>query len=293
MVRAPAARRGFTLIELLVVIAIIGILIALLVPAVQKVRESAARTQTTNNLKQVALATHGFNDVYKRLNWALAPAPGSTTLFTSMVQLLPFVEADNVLAEAVSGSATWNQNIIAAYMSPSDFTHNMGTITFSNGWVRSPGNFAINFQVVGKPSAGLTPNAMKNAGTNLVKSIPDGTSNCILYSTKYGLCGSGGSAWSVNILYPYNPVTLPATAGAYFAASPYIPDTAGVGTTFQVLPTKTGCNPNYAQTFYSSGILVAMADGSCRSVSPAVSGLTWRYALLPNDGNILGGDWND
>ena len=67
-------RPGFTLIELLVVIAIIAILIALLVPAVQKVREAAARTQSTNNLKQLALGCQGFHDVMKRLPGHFGPS---------------------------------------------------------------------------------------------------------------------------------------------------------------------------------------------------------------------------
>jgi prepilin-type N-terminal cleavage/methylation domain-containing protein len=116
-------RSGFTLIELLVVIAIIAILIALLVPAVQKVREAAARTQTVNNLKQITLASHSCNDVYKKMPPAMGwfgqvPITGggyaaSATLgtwpgacpMTCHIYLMPFYEQDN-LYKNIIGSGT-------------------------------------------------------------------------------------------------------------------------------------------------------------------------------------------
>src|SRR5438309_11792192 len=95
---------GFTLIELLVVIAIIAILIGLLLPAVQKVREAAARTQTMNNLKQVGLTIHNANDTYKRCppsigyypNPPTAAAGGNNSPGSIFYWLLPFMEPDNV-----------------------------------------------------------------------------------------------------------------------------------------------------------------------------------------------------
>ena len=105
MARFPVRRQGFTLIELLVVIAIIAILIGLLVPAVQKVREAAARTQCINNMKQIALSVHSYHDVNKRIppnainiaySWGTDSTYSSTQTWTWIARILPYLEQGNL-----------------------------------------------------------------------------------------------------------------------------------------------------------------------------------------------------
>jgi prepilin-type N-terminal cleavage/methylation domain-containing protein len=117
------SRSGFTLIELLVVIAIIAILIALLVPAVQKVRYAAARTQSTNNLKQIVLAAHSFHGVYKYLPYNGIGATDYATETTQdsgswAYQILPYTDQDALYASQTGTlPSTWGAGL-AVYMCP-------------------------------------------------------------------------------------------------------------------------------------------------------------------------------
>src|SRR5579884_3855120 len=93
------SRRGFTLIELLVVIAIIGILIGLLLPAVQKVREAANRAKCANNLKQLALAVHNYHDAYGYLPSSQLFKPGAVP-WSHLANLLPYIEQMDLYRQA-------------------------------------------------------------------------------------------------------------------------------------------------------------------------------------------------
>jgi prepilin-type N-terminal cleavage/methylation domain-containing protein/prepilin-type processing-associated H-X9-DG protein len=185
---ARLPRQGFTLIELLVVIAIIAILIGLLLPAVQKVREASARAQCQNNLKQIGLALHGYHDAYKHL-----PAPRGThtptQLFTEfrgwMCEILPFIEHDNLAAAMYTNPwylgffATFNTPV-PTFLCPSDprdLTHvpsGNGALTSYLGVTGSDTSAAAQ---IGGPTNGVFN--VSTTGIRL-RDITDGTSNTLM-----------------------------------------------------------------------------------------------------------------
>jgi len=198
-------RQGFTLIELLVVIAIIAILIALLVPAVQKVREAAARAQCQNNLKQMGLACHMYNDTYKKLppGWVVAnsgnPAPSPGWSWSCVI--LPYIE-QGPLFNTINGgappdlktpgappAATANtpiMSVIPIYRCPSD----SATDTNSNFGNYSTTNYVCNRWVLG-PDDKAAPLPTSLA----VNRIPDGSSNTILIGERDMTWNIAGSAF--------------------------------------------------------------------------------------------------
>jgi len=125
-------RVGFTLVELLVVIAIIGILVALLLPAVQAAREAARRTQCTNNLKQLGLALHNYHDTYKSFpargvfGAANTGPPMRAYHHTWIEAILPFIEQQPLYDSVNHNAPVWGQPIVGtavpAILCPSDST---------------------------------------------------------------------------------------------------------------------------------------------------------------------------
>jgi prepilin-type N-terminal cleavage/methylation domain-containing protein len=277
-------RPGFTMIELLVVLAVLGFLLALLLPAVQKVREAAARAQTMNNLKQIALACHNCNDAFRQMPPAYDKFAGFKTSAAVHVYLLPFMEQQNLFNLYQNGQGDDNQ-VVPGFFAPADPSKPEPPAGIQNSAanLRVFSNKGFNTQF----DAAMPALAKEEPGNpRIPATFPDGTSNTILFATRYGKCGNGGSRY--NSTPDTNTAAMFGQNAAKVMARP-----ADVKGTFLLHPAAQQCQPTplMAHAFSNFGVEVALADGSARNVTAQITTHTWNSAVQPNDGNVLGADW--
>jgi len=283
------AKRGFTLIELLVVIAIIAILIGLLLPAVQKVREAAARTQCSNNLKQLGVGIHNYQSAFNNMPPQMINWGGNTNPYwgTWFYNILPQIEQDNVWKLNINRNC-WDSvrdRPITVFQCPSDASGNNGySVQAGNGWTVS--SYSTVYHLFG---TGTTYNP--NTGNWTTKSkyqignIPDGSSNQIGLVERF----QGFPAYGWSSLWAHHGQDSAhwgwyQWAAAYGPWGLYLP---------QIAARPNGSNP--AHPYYPNSAhsteLVLLMDGSVRGISSGCSQASWNAACQPDDGAVIGPDF--
>ncbi|WP_020473146.1 DUF1559 family PulG-like putative transporter [Zavarzinella formosa] len=289
---ARTGRRGFTLIELLVVMAIISILIGMLLPAVQKIRETANRLSSANNLKQQGLALHNFNDTNDRLpsngtyGYYAVPQPPPNTSASWCYKILPYLEQDNRYANYMSNI----NSPIKMFQDPGRGTIGYATTGSSGGlsgtyntYTGLPGtaigatsDYAGNWNVLPDSTDRLSPYS--------VATIPDGTSNTIMAGTKSlstdQYTPRTGSNWDESIAFGGSG----GTGRGIFWSAGYWNNQA---CTIQ----KDGPGIDRSNAWgspYAGGALFLFCDGSVRVIRHGADMIQFSYLLTPNGGEVNG-----
>jgi type II secretory pathway pseudopilin PulG len=276
---------GFTMVELLVIIAIFAVLLALLLPAVQQVREAALRTRSGNNLRQIALAVQCFSEGHEDRLPSIDGNPQSANPNQALlVAILPYIDQQNLPTSYVPGITPYPQTV-TLYVSPADPTASQAPPGVSS--------YGANAQVFhGNPRFPTT--------------YADGTSYTLAFAEHYAWqCGGVGFIYVLREPGSAHRATF-ADGGpavdSYANCGDIWPETRGnppvssglvVGVTFQVAPNPAfdKCDPRLANTPHRSGMLVALGDGSVRVLGPGMSPATYWGAVTPASGEILGTDW--